>query len=139
MKRRKPLARRGKTDWRSATERADRAWALAAKHQQGWECQVCGRPTYLETHHFKPKKTYPKLRYDLRNAVVLCSRHHRYDAPLSAHHDPAFRDWFEAKRPADFAYLADFKHNDSIKRSVPDLLEIADALEGYVAAQELAA
>jgi len=131
--RKKPIGRRGKTPWKKARERADAAWSLLAKHEQGWCCQVCGKLTGLETHHYQPKGTFPKLRYDRRNAVVLCASHHRYDNPLSAHHDPAFHDWFKASRPADHAYLSEFKPNDSIKRSASELLEIASLFEAEIA------
>lgn len=137
--RKRPIRRRSRTPFSKATERADSAWALEAKYRKGFACEVCGKGYGLETHHYLPKKTYPRLRYDRRNAVVLCARHHRYDAPLSAHHDPAFHDWFKERRPADYAYLADFRANDSIKRLPTELLEIAALFEAEIAEYQKAA
>jgi len=46
--------------------------------RDNWTCQTCGiRGCYLEVHHINSWAKYPKLRYNLNNAVTLCQCCHK--------------------------------------------------------------
>lgn len=66
--------------------KADALFQAIVKREHPY-CDVCGRPTQL-AHHFFSKGSSAELRYDLHNAVPLCSECH------SKHHDGTARIGF---------------------------------------------
>lgn len=53
-------------------------WRLNVFKRDNWTCQKCGkRGCYLEAHHIKSWKDYPKLRYKLNNGQTLCLSCHK--------------------------------------------------------------
>ena len=40
-------------------------------------CECCGEKKQAHTHHIKPYKDFPELRYDPKNGVALCGKCHR--------------------------------------------------------------
>jgi 5-methylcytosine-specific restriction endonuclease McrA len=52
------------------------AWSSLVKLRDG-KCVKCGSLYDLHSHHIKPYKTHPELRYDVNNGVTLCGSCHR--------------------------------------------------------------
>ena len=65
------------------------------------ECQMCGKTTTLVPSHCYGKKTYPALRHELLNLVLLCDDCHKWwhSNPIEAW------EWFEEKYPDRFEHL----------------------------------
>ena len=52
-------------------------WREAVFKRDDFVCQDCGRRgVYLEAHHIKEWKNYPKLRYKVFNGLTLCKKCH---------------------------------------------------------------
>lgn len=55
-------------------------WRMKVFMRDNWTCQFCGlrshigldEKVYLEAHHIKSFKDYPKLRFDVNNGITLC-------------------------------------------------------------------
>lgn len=93
----------------------DRDWAKKIKERDG-ECVICGAKEYLNAHHIIPREI-KEFKYDLKNGITLCPRHHRFSYELSAHQNPlSFFMWLEQHRPMLLRYLRDKIHERAIKR-----------------------
>jgi len=87
--------------WRS---RADKAWATLQYILWDHKCAVCGEGGRLEAHHLVPRNVV-SLRHCVRNGIVLCPTHHKWNPYLSAHGGPAgFADWLQKHHPEQFAW-----------------------------------
>ena len=58
-------------------------WRRILILQQGPRCQAAGKGTVqcssvLQAHHIYGKGTYPRLRFDLKNGIIVCSNHHGF-------------------------------------------------------------
>lgn len=51
-------------------------WVKAVKDRDGWRCTKCGSIDRLHSHHIKPWRHYPELRYDVSNGTTLCHTCH---------------------------------------------------------------
>jgi len=67
---------------------ADQLWSLAVREDWNHKCAVCGFTERLEAHHLIPRQWF-STRYDLRNGITLCARHHQFDPALSPHQNAA--------------------------------------------------
>jgi 5-methylcytosine-specific restriction endonuclease McrA len=56
-------------DWRKKVKIRD-------KNQCKWP--NCKNKKSLQVHHILPWSTYPQLRYDINNGILLCKFHHNY-------------------------------------------------------------
>jgi 5-methylcytosine-specific restriction endonuclease McrA len=86
--------------------RLDWLVAQVTKYRDGWQCQRCGKRLFArDAHcaHVLPRSAGILLRWDRHNTILLCAQDHLE----WAHRHPAqFREWFQAKFPARFAYLS---------------------------------
>ena len=62
---------------------ADRLWSLAVRADWNHRCAVCGSNP-CDAHHLVPRQN-ESLRYELKNGIALCPRHHQFDPQLSPH------------------------------------------------------
>ena len=105
MSKRKPLNKS------QLGKKLDEAWSLAVKKKAGYKCEVCGigESGHLNSHHIVGRRNR-MVRWDVRDGVCLCVKHHRFGIE-SAHEDPLwFREWLEDKRWEDYAYLYTIKN-----------------------------
>ena len=73
----------------------------------------------------------PDVRWDIRDGVCLCVKHHRFGIE-SAHEDPLwFREWLEDKRWEDYAYLYTVK-NQIKKWTLEDMEEQLEELNNII-------
>src|SRR5690606_19997162 len=87
-------------------------------------CLYCGKTENLQCAHIVPR-TYLNLRWDERNCITLCYRHHLY----WAHKDPLeFVAWIRNKFPGLEEYLIK-KKNECVKY---DKTKIEELLEVYI-------
>jgi hypothetical protein len=109
----KTKKRRVKSPERKLDDKLDRAWSLAVRHLAGNKCEMCGKDEVLHAHHLK-SRVGRRLRWDIRNGVSLCPKHHMFGSD-SAHKDPlGFADFMRSHRPKDVEYvLAVF--NETVK------------------------
>jgi len=80
---------------------ADRLWSLAVRNDWNWKCAVCGcgGSGKLEAHHLLPRQ-HENYRYDLRNGICLCSRHHQFHPDTSPHQNAAgWVQWLAEYQP----------------------------------------
>ena len=81
-----------------STKNLDNLWSRVTKAYYGHSCEFCGSKENLNSHHVFRRTIY-SLRWDYRNCVVLCARHHMFDNGFSAHATPIlFYSWIMAKR-----------------------------------------
>jgi len=91
------------------SKKLDEAWSLAVKKRAGYKCEVCGKTDILNSHHIVGRRNR-RVRWDVRDGVCLCVKHHKFGIE-SAHEDPLwFREWLEDKRWEDYAYLYTVKN-----------------------------
>jgi hypothetical protein len=87
---------------------------------RGKPCAVCASQGKLNTnrtalHHIIARSRSRFLRYDPRNGVILCPRHHCFGGSPCAHGFnsmaiAAFVDWLKEHRAEDWAYCKDNEH-----------------------------
>jgi hypothetical protein len=66
----------------------DTLWSSATKIYYGNSCEVCGKKENLNSHHLFSRSNF-SIRWDYRNAVILCTYHHIWDVRISGHKAPA--------------------------------------------------
>jgi hypothetical protein len=100
---------------KSLKNKADILWSKIIRIN-GY-CEWCGQ-SYgkLDAHHIMGKKGI--LRYELRNGVCLCYKHHR----LKAHSDSAedvkeYLEWVKVYKAADWDYLSSLKRERIVSNS----------------------
>jgi len=54
----------------------EKRWVRAVKKRDKF-CFICGGDKELKAHHLESFDIHPELRYDLKNGIVLCSKHHK--------------------------------------------------------------
>lgn len=80
-------------------------WRLKALERDGHKCVICGDKKRVNVHHLVSKSVV-SLRYDVKNALCLCSLHHIFDRKISAHKGSLmFIVWLKKHRPKQFNYL----------------------------------
>jgi len=53
------------------------AWRIAVLERDEYTCQHCNQKGgQLHCHHLKSFKTYPELRFEVSNGIVLCAKCH---------------------------------------------------------------
>ncbi len=113
-------------------KKLDEAWSLAVKKKAGYKCEVCGigESGHLNSHHIVGRRNR-MVRWDIRDGVCLCVKHHRFGIE-SAHEDPLwFREWLEDKRWEDYAYLYTIK-NQIKKWTLEDMEEQLEELNKII-------
>lgn len=60
-------------------------WSEAVLKKDHFCCQCCGSSDNLEVHHIFNFATYPELRLDVDNGIVLCQKHHNMTIKGSYH------------------------------------------------------
>lgn len=91
-------------------ERIDRnkkfkAWADEVKDNDNRKCVICESVDRLNAHHIIPRQNH-EFRFDVRNGISLCPKHHRFSFEFSAHHTPfEFMEWFREHRRSQYNYL----------------------------------
>ena len=60
-----------KTEKQKLRDRADDLWKKLCLKRAGNKCELTEQVFGLQVHHFFPRITYPMLRYDLENGIVL--------------------------------------------------------------------
>lgn len=109
------------------TKKLDTVWSEVVKKIAGYKCEVCGKDSSeckLNSHHIVGR-TNRTLRWDLRNGVCLCSKHHKLGRQ-SAHEDPLwFKEWLEDERWEDVLYL--YTQKDKITKWT--LVDMGDKLK----------
>jgi hypothetical protein len=113
------------------SKKLDEAWSLAVKKKAGYKCEVCGigESGHLNSHHIVGRRNR-MVRWDIRDGVCLCVKHHRFGIE-SAHEDPLwFREWLEENRWEDYAYLYTVKNQikkwtlEDMEKQLEDLNKI---------------
>ena len=114
------------------SKKLDEAWSLAVKKKAGYKCEVCGigESGHLNSHHIVGRRNR-RVRWDVRDGVCLCVKHHKFGIE-SAHEDPLwFREWLEDKRWEDYAYLYTIK-NQIKKWTLEDMEEQLEELNKII-------
>ena len=114
------------------SKKLDEAWSLAVKKRAGYKCEVCGigESGHLNSHHIVGRRNR-RVRWDVRDGVCLCVKHHRFGIE-SAHEDPLwFREWLEDKRWEDYAYLYTIK-NQIKKWTLEDMEKQLEELKDII-------
>ena len=115
---------------------ANKLWITASFERYGNMCLVCGNKA--ETfHHFIPRSLSLALRYDIQNAVPLCSRygekcHHK----IHFSYDPTERHRItdtiiKARGDAWYDYIQENRRK-SVKNNVSWLKDRIKELEGFI-------
>lgn len=54
-----------------------RAWNIAVKKRDGFQCIWCHSEYQLEAHHLYSFNSFPELRFDIKNGITLCHDCHK--------------------------------------------------------------
>jgi len=80
---------------KSIDKRLDALWS--EKIRSVGKCEYCNKNSGLQAHHIIPR-SHRNTRWDLKNGVCLCTRHHLY----WAHKDAIeFAEWVKARMGED--------------------------------------
>lgn len=111
-------------------KRLDNAWSLAVKIRAKNKCEVCGKTEGLNSHHIVGRRNR-MTRWDIKNGVALCVKHHKFGLQ-SAHEDPLwFKEWLEDKRWEDYAYLYQVK-NQIKKWTLEDMESALEDINNFI-------
>lgn len=105
-------------------KKLDALFSLRVRERDG-VCLVCGKTENLQCAHLI-SRTYKHLRWDERNAITLCYKHHIH----WAHKEPLeFAAWVEEKLPETYNYIILEKYKDLPPLSLQDLLTLYEVLK----------
>ena len=128
--------RSGKNKKKSITdEKLLKLWRSAALERAGNRCEFpdCTiNYTQLHCHHIY-HRAHVSLRYDLRNAIVLCPTHHTLGG-LSAHKDPDFKETLILGNVRTRDFFDDLrKERNRVQKNTEDYkLECFEKLKPYL-------
>ena len=75
---------------------ADELWSAAVKEDWAGKCAICGHEN-TQSHHLVPRQ-HEATRYEVRNGIALCYRHHQACPDTSPHQNAAgFMDWLRER------------------------------------------
>jgi hypothetical protein len=75
----------------------------AIKRDKG--CVICGDTKRINVHHLLPKEI-KALKYELKNLICLCPKHHKYCIIISPHKNPfVFYSWVFKHRKNQTKFL----------------------------------
>lgn len=85
---------------------------------RGQRCEVCGTRYQTVFHHPVPTSRSRALRYDPRNGIILCQRHHCHGNDLAPHSTNSmavdrFMVWFKTTHPERYRWI---QENERIQR-----------------------
>jgi predicted restriction endonuclease len=81
-------------------------WRIQALQQWHNKCAICNKPhTKLNVHHII-SRSVKELKYDIKNSICLCPKHHMFDRHISAHKGSfRFIKWLLSTYPDICSYL----------------------------------
>lgn len=83
----------------------DKEWAHAVKTRDGYRCVICGSDIRPNAHHLIPREVL-STKFDIKNGITLCPKHHFFSRDISAHNHPlALFMWMEEHRPEQLEYI----------------------------------
>lgn len=101
QKRRKPK----KPPRQNLSAQCDALFAKLIRQPGVCRIEGCGATTQLQCcHHFS--RRYRAVRWDFRNASVMCARHHQYYTAHPIEWDDLLREWWGEKGYAEMRALA---------------------------------
>ena len=82
---------------------------------RGQPCEICGTDINTCGHHAISKSRSKALRYDVRNIIVLCPKHHTMGNEMAPHSTNQlavgrFIDWFRLNHPTRHKWLVENEH-----------------------------
>ena len=95
-----------------------RAKDLFMPQFRGKPCEVCGTNQGTCGHHVVSQARSKSLRFDERNIIVLCAKHHTMGNELAPHASnqmavERFIEWFKENKPEQHAWI---EENERIER-----------------------
>jgi hypothetical protein len=84
---------------RNLERRMDIVWSKYIKNKFNNKCYICGVTKQLTSHHLIPREI-KCLRWNVKNGICLCVKHHKYSFVISPHRSPLA---FHIKIIYDFA------------------------------------
>jgi hypothetical protein len=96
----------------------NKADSLFMEQFRGQPCEVCKAIEGTCGHHIVPKSRSKALRYDLKNILVLCFKHHTMGNDLAPHSTnqlavERFLEWFKDTKPEQHEWITE---NERIER-----------------------
>lgn len=88
--------------------------SLICREKAGHKCEICASNDQVQAHHICPRsaKAGSPLKWDLRNLIALCNKHHKY-GNHAVHKNPIFfYTWMSQHRQDQLAYL--LEHMDDV-------------------------
>jgi hypothetical protein len=92
-------------------------WSEAVRGRVGFKCEICGvergainesgKKIKIDAHHFMNRDiTDCPLKFDIRNGISLCPKHHKFSSDSSFHMNPVVTmDWVQKNRPDSFTFV----------------------------------
>lgn len=92
-------------------------WSEAVRGKTDFSCEVCGikrggisekgNPIKIDAHHLMNRDiTNCPLKFDIRNGIALCPKHHKFSPDESFHMNPVVTmDWVQKNRPDSFTFV----------------------------------
>lgn len=112
-----------KPNLRKLVKKAFSLWSECSRILRNDRCEYCGiqnreinshgKPTVLNVHHLVGREN-KALRFDLRNACVLCTDHHKFGKDSAHKGSIFFYEWFRNYRPDDYWYLINNRDGDPV-------------------------
>lgn len=93
-----------------------KVWAENTRKRFDNKCAICGlkhgsinqngNKIYCQAHHLMKQK---ELRFNPKNGICLCPKHHKYSVEISSHNNPLmFAVWYQTNFSEDFEYLVNY-------------------------------
>lgn len=92
-------------------------WSEAVRGRVDFKCEYCGmargtinengKSIKVDAHHLMNRDiTDCPLKFDIRNGICLCPRHHKFSPDESFHMNPVVTmDWVQRNRPDSFTFV----------------------------------
>jgi len=101
--------------------KADKLWSKTVR--SGGHCEYCGAKENLNAHHLITRG-FKAARWNLKNAVCLCAKHHEFCPIFSAHKNPIrFAHWLRVVHPDRCRFVLDFNYEDTEAETPKDAFE----------------
>lgn len=94
-----------KKELRKLHRKCKKLWSLVVRSRANYVCSICGSDKFLHAHHIEDSRMCKSLRYDVKNGVALCAKHHKFGKEAAHHGFITIYKYLINNRLDDLLYL----------------------------------
>ena len=101
-----------KKELKKLHRKCKKLWSLVVRSKASNVCSICGTDKFLHAHHIEDSRMCKSLRYDVKNGVALCAKHHKFGKEAAHRGFITIYKYLINNRLDDLSYLEKIRSNE---------------------------